>query len=282
MGLIYKTMANHLPNNKPTKEWTSNEVIGFLESKINVYNFSQADIDKIWEKNINGRSLLRWSVEILTRIFGLEYESADSIMDLVEDQKLSDSLQSIHVSTPERKKIVPQGKELHELCKMGILRVGDELHFFKKYITYMGIVINHKFKVIEVNKNTWTPTIKENDQGTEIHTQVNSLEVLERKIMVQDLKQEIKNHLSRDRENFIKGLQEFNKKKDTGRYNSLNNALKTQGDLDAIFQVQQVDLHSERNFSIYINYTIPNTDRNIVIDIKISDYIDKYFISKKG
>ncbi|RIB11464.1 hypothetical protein C2G38_106140 [Gigaspora rosea] len=278
MGLIYRIMANPPPNDKLAKQWTSDEVIGFLESKNDVLSLDQANIDKIREEDVDGEMLLRWTVDILMNVFEIKYKPANKIMKLVEEKKLSDSLQSMHVSTPERKKIVPQGKELHELCKIGVLRVGDELCFFKKYITYMGIVINRRFKVIEVNKNTWVPTIKENDRGTEIHMQVNSLGVLERKIMDQDLKQEIENHLSGGRENFIKGLQEYNQTKDTtGRYKRLDDALKTQSALDAIFQVQQAELHPERNFSIYINYPNPNTDRDIAINTKISDYIDKYF-----
>ncbi|RIA83690.1 hypothetical protein C1645_833407 [Glomus cerebriforme] len=200
-------MANPPPDNKPVKQWTSDEVM----------------------EVVDGEMLLSLSVDTLMQVFEIKLKPAYKIMKLVEEKNLSDAMQKIHITTPgtRNSKNVSQGKELCELCMMGVLRVGDELFFQKTYNSYGGIEIKRRFR-------KWIPTIKENDRendrGTEIHMQVNSLEVLERKIMVQDLKQEIENHLSIDRENFIKGLQEFNKKKDTGRYNSLDNALKTQGD----------------------------------------------------
>ena len=88
-------MTNLPPDNKPPREWTSNEVFGFLESKTNDHNFSQDDINNIREKavDVDGKAFLRWTVELLTNYFGIGYKSANSIMDLVEEKKLSDWLQ---------------------------------------------------------------------------------------------------------------------------------------------------------------------------------------------
>ncbi|RIA88769.1 hypothetical protein C1645_825860 [Glomus cerebriforme] len=150
-------MTNSPPDNRSPQDWTSNEIIGFL---------------------VSDKAFFRLTLDRLIRFFGLEYNSAEGIMDLVEQknpnllalstqiQKLSNTLQtllSVRIPEVRKTKIIPQGKELHELCKMGVLRVGDELRFIKKYITFGGIVINRRFEVMEVNKNTWASTIKEND-----------------------------------------------------------------------------------------------------------------------
>ena len=66
--------------------------------QINDHNFNQADVNEVRIKS-------KWQVfsSLESKNFygsGLGYESIDSIMDLVEDKKLSDSLQSMHVGTP--------------------------------------------------------------------------------------------------------------------------------------------------------------------------------------
>lgn len=47
----------------------------------------------------------------------------------------------------DARKTIKKGKELNELCKTGVLRVGDELHFKKTYDTLAGIIIKCIFKV---------------------------------------------------------------------------------------------------------------------------------------
>ncbi|RIA81784.1 hypothetical protein C1645_836392 [Glomus cerebriforme] len=70
------------------------------------------------------------------------------------------------------------------------------------------------------------------------------------------------------------------------RNSCLDDIFKLQSNsLETIFTEQEPDLYSERNFSIYINYSNSNintdttdTNKNVVIYIKIKDYIDKEII----
>lgn len=100
MGLYtYRVMTSAPPDEKPPQKWTSDEVICFLESKVNDYNFDQNDIEKIRKENVNGKAFLRWTIEILMNVFGIKYKSANSIMDLVDEVRLSGSFKSFSIST---------------------------------------------------------------------------------------------------------------------------------------------------------------------------------------
>ncbi|GBB96091.1 hypothetical protein RclHR1_02680025 [Rhizophagus clarus] len=80
-----RTLFNSPPDNKPAKEWTKSSIFFKINQK----------------KKCKWQFFLRWSIETLMRTSGIEYKSADSIMDLVEDKILPDLLQLMHVNTSE-------------------------------------------------------------------------------------------------------------------------------------------------------------------------------------
>ncbi|UZO11308.1 uncharacterized protein OCT59_002879 [Rhizophagus irregularis] len=154
MGLYtYRVMTSAPPDEKPPQKWTSDEVICFLESKVNDYNFDQNDIEKIRKENVNGKAFLRWTIEILMNVFGIKYKSANSIMDLVDEVRLSGSFKSFSISTTDehastllfdspsprgrstidKHPLPSSGDELKQTIEWEIIKKGDWLCIIKNY-----------------------------------------------------------------------------------------------------------------------------------------------------
>lgn len=93
----------HLQIISPLNNGLQTKLLDFLSPKTMIStlnNLEQPNINKIREEDMDGEMLLRWAVDILMKIFEIKYKSANKIMKLVEEKQLSDSLQSMHVSTP--------------------------------------------------------------------------------------------------------------------------------------------------------------------------------------
>ncbi|CAG8832348.1 17673_t:CDS:2, partial [Racocetra persica] len=75
-----------LPEN--IKEWTSDHVKKFLESRMKDLDFNETDVKKIRGQDLTGRAFLRLTEEKLTRkpgLYELKPSPAESIMELVEE-----------------------------------------------------------------------------------------------------------------------------------------------------------------------------------------------------
>lgn len=93
--------------------------------------------------------------------------------------------------------------------------------------------------------------------------------MLEREIIDNDVKEEIRKRIEKNRVDFFNKLQNYNRENGGGREEKLHDArnLPVEDLVKRILKVQITNLHSERNF--YFN--IHNGE------MKISEYIDRYF-----
>ncbi|PKY25842.1 hypothetical protein RhiirB3_528180 [Rhizophagus irregularis] len=74
--------------------------------------------------------------------------------DMIEQLLVEQNRVLLERIDAKKTKFVIKGKELNELCKTRVLRVGDVFRFEKKFETLAGIKINQDFKIVTINNNT--------------------------------------------------------------------------------------------------------------------------------
>ncbi|PKB99527.1 hypothetical protein RhiirA5_461513 [Rhizophagus irregularis] len=187
--------------------------------------------------------------------------------DMIEQLLVEQNRVLLERIDAKKTKFVTKGKELNELCKTRVLRVGDVFRFEKKFETLAGIKINQDFKIVAINNNTYAPTVQIKDEKV----LVDGVVMLERQIINNHVKEEIKRQIVQDKENFLKKLQDYNHKRGGGREEkirtAINENLEIKDLITRIFEVQITNIHSESN----IFFDIHNSE------MKMIDYIETYF-----
>ncbi|RGB37846.1 hypothetical protein C1646_780239 [Rhizophagus diaphanus] len=137
-------------------------------------------------------------------------ELTETVQVLIEQNR--DMIEQNRVlleNNTKKTKFVTKGKEINELCKTRVLRVGDEFRFEKKFDTLTGIKINHIFKIVAIDNNTYAPTVQIKDEKVLV---VDGVVMLERHIIENHVKEEIRRQIEHNKKNFLKKLQDYNRK----------------------------------------------------------------------